>query len=159
MTIQPKPVEFLHNAITLPEFNVFAIDFGGFGIRWYALAYIAGLLIGIYILRRETRSPHAVMTADQTDWLLNYLLIGIIIGGRLGYVFFYNAAYYLENPLSILHVWQGGMSFHGALIGVGLALFTMAKRHNIAFLALSDRVAVVTPIGLFLGRLSNFING
>ena len=159
MTIQPKPVEFLHSAITLPEFNVFAIDFGGFGIRWYALAYIAGLLIGIYILRRETRSPHAVMTADQTDWLLNYLLVGIILGGRLGYVFFYNAAYYLENPISILHVWQGGMSFHGALIGVGLALFTMAKRHNIAFLALSDRVAMVTPIGLFLGRLSNFING
>ena len=91
------------------------------------------------------------MTADQTDWLLNYLLIGIILGGRLGYVFFYNAAYYLENPLSILHVWQGGMSFHGALIGVGLALFTMAKRHNIAFLALSDRVAMVTPIGLFWG--------
>lgn len=159
MTIQPVPVDYLSSAITLPEFNVFAIQFGDFGVRWYALAYIAGLLIGIYILRRETRLPNALMTADQTDRLLNYLLIGIILGGRLGYVFFYNAAYYLENPLSILHVWQGGMSFHGALIGVGLALYVMARRHDIPLLALSDRVAMVTPIGLFLGRLSNFING
>ena len=75
MTIQPKPVDFLHSAITLPEFNVFAIDFGGVGIRWYALAYIIGMLIGIYILRQETRLPGSLMTPDQTDWLLNYLLI------------------------------------------------------------------------------------
>ena len=159
MIIKPAPVEFLQSAITLPEFNIFAVQFGGFGIRWYALAYIAGLLIGIYILRRQARLPGALMAPDQTDQLLNYLLIGIILGGRLGYVFFYNDSFYLANPLSILRLWEGGMSFHGALLGVGGALFLMARRHELPFLAVSDRVAMVTPIGLFLGRLSNFING
>ncbi len=159
MIIRPAPVEFLHNAITLPEFNTFAIQFGGVGIRWYALAYIAGLLIGIYLLRRESRLPGAPITPNQIDRLLNYLLVGIILGGRLGYVFFYNAGFYLANPLSILRLWEGGMSFHGALFGVGFALLLMARRHELPFLAITDRVAMVTPIGLFLGRLSNFING
>ncbi len=159
MIIKPAPIEFLYSAITLPEFNIFAIQFGGVGIRWYALAYIAGLLIGIYILRRESRLPGALMMPDQTDRLLNYLLLGIILGGRLGYVFFYNAGFYLANPLSILRLWEGGMSFHGALFGVGCALFFMARRYELPFLAVTDRVAMVTPIGLFLGRLSNFING
>ena len=118
MIIEPAPVEFLHSAITLPEFNVFAIQFGSFGIRWYALAYIAGLLIGIYILRFEARLPRAVINLDQTDRLLNYLLIGIILGGRLGYVLFYNAGFYMANPLSIVRLWEGGMSFHGALSGL-----------------------------------------
>ena len=153
------PIEFLHSSITLPEFNIFAIQIGDFGIRWYALSYIAGLLLGIYILRRETRLPKSLMTADQVDHLLNYLLVGIIIGGRLGYALFYNIAFYLSNPLSIFRLWEGGMSFHGALIGVGVSLFVMAWRNNLPFLALSDRVAMVTPIGLFLGRLANFING
>ena len=159
MILEMAPVESLHNAITLPVFNIFAIQIGEFGIRWYALSYIAGLLMGIYILRRETRSPKNLMTSNQLDHLLNYLLVGIIIGGRLGYVVFYNTAFYLSNPLSILRLWEGGMSFHGALIGIGLALFAMAQRNNLPFLAISDRVAMVTPIGLFLGRLSNFING
>lgn len=159
MIIKPAPVEFLHSAITLPEFNTFAIQFGGFGIRWYALAYIVGILSGIFILRQESRLPGAIMTPDQTDRLLNYLLVGIILGGRLGYVFFYNASHYLADPLSVLRLWEGGMSFHGALFGVGFALFLMARRHELSFLAITDRVAMVTPIGLFLGRLSNFING
>ncbi len=159
MILKPAPVEFLHSAIALPEFNTFAIQLGGVGIRWYALAYIAGLMIGIYILRREARLPGALMTQDQTDWLLNYLLIGIILGGRFGYVFFYNAGFYLANPFSIFRLWEGGMSFHGALLGVGFALLLMARRHELPLLAISDRVAMVTPIGLFLGRLSNFING
>ena len=88
MIIKPAPVEFLYSAITLPEFNIFAIQFGGVGIRWYALAYIAGLLIGIYLLRRESRLPGALMTPDQTDRLLNYLLIGIILGGAARLCFF-----------------------------------------------------------------------
>ena len=159
MIKETAPIEFLHSAITLPEFNVFAIQIGDFGIRWYALSYIAGLLIGIYILRRETRLPKSLMTPDQIDHLFNYLLLGIIIGGRLGYILFYNIAFYLSNPLSIFRLWEGGMSFHGALIGVGLSLFVMAQRNNLPFRALSDRVALVAPIGLFLGRLSNFING
>ena len=153
------PIEFLQSSITLPEFNSFAIQIGDFGIRWYALSYIAGLLLGIYILRRETRLPKPLLSADQVDHLLNYLLVGIIIGGRLGYAVFYNIAFYLSNPLSIFRLWEGGMSFHGALIGVGVSLFFMAWRNNLPFLALSDRVAMVAPIGLFLGRLANFING
>ena len=159
MIKEMPPIEFLHSALTLPEFNIFAIQIGDFGIRWYALSYIAGLLIGIYILRRETRLPKSLMTPDQIDHLLNYVLLGIIIGGRLGYVLFYNIAFYLSNPLSIFRLWEGGMSFHGALIGVGLSLFFMARRNNLPFRALSDRVAMVAPVGLFFGRLSNFING
>ncbi|MDC1382506.1 prolipoprotein diacylglyceryl transferase [Candidatus Puniceispirillum sp.] len=159
MIKETAPIEFLYSAIILPEFNIFAIQIGDFGIRWYALSYIAGLLIGIYILRRETRLPKSLMTPDQIDHLFNYLLVGIIIGGRLGYILFYNAAFYLSNPLSIFRLWEGGMSFHGALIGVGLSLFVMARRNDLPFRALSDRVAMVAPIGLFLGRLSNFING
>ena len=158
MIIKPVPVEILDSAITLPEFNIFAIQFGSFGIRWYALAYVTGLLIGIYILRREARSSGALIVPDQTDHLLNYLLIGIILGGRLGYVLFYNPSFYLANPLSIIRLWEGGMSFHGALFGVGFAIFVMTQRQGLPFLAVCDRVAMVTPIGLFLGRLSNFIN-
>jgi phosphatidylglycerol:prolipoprotein diacylglycerol transferase len=146
-------------AIQLPEFNVFAVQFGDFGIRWYALSYIAGLLIGIYIIKRISRAATAPMRADQADSLLNYILIGIILGGRLGYALFYNTAYYLTNPAAIFRVWEGGMSFHGAFLGVMVALVLMARRHQIPFLVLSDRVAMVTPIGLFLGRLANFING
>jgi len=162
MTFQPVPMDALQTAIQLPVFDVFAIQFGDFGIRWYALAYIAGLVAGIYLLRREARASqltgHSVLTQDHLDRLLNYLLLGIILGGRLGYVFFYNAEYYLANPVSILHIWKGGMSFHGALIGIWLALYIMGRRHGIPLLAISDRVAMVAPIGLFLGRLSNFIN-
>jgi len=159
MIIKPAPVELFQSAITLPEFNIFAVQLGGVGVRWYALAYIAGLLIGIYILRRVSQLPGALMTPNQTDRLLNYLLIGIILGGRLGYVFFYNAGFYLANPVSIFRLWEGGMSFHGALLGVGCALFLMARRHELPFLAITDRVAMVSPLGLFLGRVSNFING
>lgn len=159
MILETVPVKFLHSAITLPEFNIFAIQIGDFGIRWYALSYITGLLIGIYILRRETRLAKTAMTSNQIDLLFNYLLMGIISGGRFGYVLFYNTDFYLSNPLAILRLWEGGMSFHGALIGVGIAIFIMSRRNNLPFLILSDRVAMVTPIGIFLGRLSNFING
>ena len=135
MIIKPVPVEILDSAITLPEFNIFAIQFGSFGIRWYALAYVAGLLIGIYILRREAQSSSGLMAPDQTDHLLNYLLIGIILGGRLGYVLFYNPSFYLANPLSIIQLWEGGMSFHGALFGVGFAIFVMTRRQGLSLLA------------------------
>ena len=149
----------MNNGIILPEFDPFAIQIGSYGVRWYALAYIAGLLIGYYLLRRETKKPSAPMTFVQLDALLNYVLIGIILGGRAGYVIFYNPAFFLANPIEIFKVWQGGMSFHGGLAGVTLAMALFARRHAIPVLQISDRVAMVVPIGLFFGRLSNFING
>lgn len=145
--------------IILPEFNPFAIEFGGFGVRWYALAYIAGLLLGYYLLRREAGRPGAPMSVGQLDSLLNHVLLGIILGGRLGYVLFYNPAFFISNPLEIFKIWQGGMAFHGGLLGVTLAMILFARRHAIPVLKVSDRVSMVLPIGLFLGRLSNFING
>ena len=147
------------SAIILPEFNTFAVQFGGFGIRWYAIAYLLGLLAGWYLLRREASHIGSPLRPETVDILLNYVLFGVIIGGRLGYILFYNSAYYLAHPLSMLRIWEGGMAFHGALLGVAIVVLIMAKRHYVPFFVLTDRVALVVPIGLFFGRLSNFING
>jgi len=146
-------------AIILPEFNSFAIQFGGFGIRWYALAYLVGLLAGWYLLRREASHIGSPLSHETVDILFNYVLFGVIVGGRLGYILFYNSAYYLAHPLAMLRIWEGGMAFHGALLGIVIAVLFMANRHHVPFFALTDRVALVVPIGLFFGRLSNFING
>ena len=147
------------SAIILPEFNKFAVQFGGFGIRWYAISYLLGLLAGWYLLRREADKIDSPLSHETVDILLNYVLFGIIIGGRLGYILFYNSAYYLAHPQAILRIWEGGMAFHGALIGIAVAVLLMARRHHLPFFALTDRIALVVPIGLFFGRLSNFING
>ena len=147
------------SAIILPEFNKFAVQFGGFGIRWYAIAYLVGLLAGWYLLRREADKIDSPLRHETVDILLNYVLFGIIIGGRLGYILFYNSGYYLAHPLAMLRIWEGGMAFHGALLGIAIAVLIMAKRHHVPFFLLTDRIALVVPIGLFFGRLSNFING
>ena len=144
--------------IILPEFDPFLINFGGFGVRWYALAYIVGLLAGYWILRREARRHTAPIDLAGIDSLLNHVLLGVILGGRIGFVLFYQPSYYLANPLDILKVWQGGMAFHGGLSGVIIAMWLFARRRGIPFLSVSDRVAMVVPIGLCLGRISNFIN-
>ena len=146
-------------AIILPEFNSFAFQLGGFGIRWYAVAYLVGLLAGWYLLRREASHIGSPLRPETLDVLLNYVLFGIIIGGRLGYILFYNSAYYMAHPMAMLRIWEGGMAFHGALLGVAIAVLIMANRHHVPFFVLTDRVALVVPIGLFFGRLSNFING
>ena len=149
----------MNAGIILPEFDPFLVNFGGFGIRWYALAYIAGLLLGYFILRREARRHEGgPMTPEAVDSLLNHVLLGVILGGRLGYVIFYNPSFFLENPVEIIKVWQGGMSFHGGLLGVTAAMWMFARRWHLPILAVSDRVSMVLPIGLFLGRTSNFIN-
>ncbi len=145
--------------IILPEFDPFLINFGGFGIRWYALAYIGGLLAGYWILRREAGRPGALLTPAAIDSLLNHVLLGVILGGRLGYVLFYNPSFFLANPMEIIKVWQGGMAFHGGLLGVTAAMWLFARKQSVHVLHVSDRVAMVAPIGLFLGRISNFING
>ena len=148
-----------NGAIILPEFNTFAVKFGEFGIRWYAVAYLVGLLAGWYLLRREADDKQSPLRHETVDILINYVLFGIIIGGRLGYILFYNSTYYLAHPLAMFRIWEGGMAFHGALLGVTIAVLIMAKRHHVPFFVLTDRIALVVPIGLFFGRLSNFING
>ena len=148
-----------NSAIILPEFDKFAFQYGVFGVRWYALAYLLGLIAGWLLLRREAKNPKSPMTIENVDALLNYVLLGIIVGGRLGYVVFYNSAYYLAHPAAILRIWEGGMAFHGALLGISFAILIMARRHKLPFFSITDRICMVVPIGLFFGRLSNFING
>jgi phosphatidylglycerol:prolipoprotein diacylglycerol transferase len=145
-------------AIPFPGFDPVIVQFGPLAIRWYALAYIAGLLLGWVLIKRIVQRPGWTLTAEQVDDLLFYATLGIIIGGRLGFVFFYHPVYYLTNPLQILAVWQGGMSFHGGLIGVIFACWLFARRQGIGFLEIVDAVAIVAPIGLFFGRIANFIN-
>ena len=144
---------------TFPAIDPVAIALGPVQIRWYALAYVAGLIGGWWVMRRQIRAGQSVLDNNQLDGLLNACLIGILVGGRLGYVLFYNPAAYLAAPLDILKVWEGGMSFHGGLAGVILAILWCARSYRLRALAIGDEVALVAPLGLFFGRLANFING
>ncbi|HCP01075.1 MAG: prolipoprotein diacylglyceryl transferase [Alphaproteobacteria bacterium] len=145
--------------IPFPEFNPVAIEIGPVIVRWYALAFITGLLAGWgYIITLLRRSPNT-MTSQQVGDFFSWAIVGVIAGGRLGFVSFYQPDYFLANPLQILAVWNGGMSFHGGLIGVIAAVILYARKHEVRILSLGDLVAAAAPIGLFLGRLANFING
>ncbi len=146
-------------AILFPAIDPVAIAIGPFAIRWYALAYIAGIVLGWrYALYLADRPPVFMTRRDMDDFIL-WLTLGIILGGRLGYVLFYKPSFYFSEPLEAFALWHGGMSFHGGLIGVLLAIFLFARSRGISGLALGDIVATVTPIGLFFGRIANFING
>ncbi|MCS6879172.1 MAG: prolipoprotein diacylglyceryl transferase [Geminicoccaceae bacterium] len=145
-------------ALPFPAIDPVAIAIGPIAIRWYALAYLAGILIGFAILKRLARRPDWGLSPAVLDDLLFYAVLGIIVGGRLGYVVFYNPGHYLAHPLDIPAVWQGGMSFHGGLLGVLAALLLVARKHALAPLVLGDGLAVAAPPGLFLGRLANFVN-
>jgi phosphatidylglycerol:prolipoprotein diacylglycerol transferase len=146
---------------------LFSIEIGGFtfALRWYALAYIAGILLGwrlaVLTVRRDPLWPgnRAPMQPGQVEELITSVILGIILGGRLGFVLFYQPAYYLANPGEILAVWQGGMSFHGGMIGVTLGGLIFAWRNKVPLLSLGDLMALCTPPGLLLGRAANFING
>jgi phosphatidylglycerol---prolipoprotein diacylglyceryl transferase len=146
--------------------ELFSVSIGGFelALRWYALAYIAGIILGWRIVVSLVRRPRlwpgdaAPMTPAQVDSLLTAVILGIIIGGRLGYVLFYRPDYYLANPLEIPVIWRGGMAFHGGLLGVVVAGFWFAWRERVPRLQLADALAVATPAGLFFGRIANFIN-
>ena len=146
-------------AIPFPAIDPVIISFGPVAIRWYSLAYIAGLLLGWRLLRRLVQRPPDVTGMEEVDDFLVWVTLGVILGGRLGYVLFYNFGTYLNNPLSILAVWQGGMSFHGGLLGVIFATLIFCRRRGIELWPFADRIACVTPVGLFFGRLANFING
>ncbi|MEK9671155.1 MAG: prolipoprotein diacylglyceryl transferase [Rhodospirillaceae bacterium] len=146
-------------AIAFPAIDPVLIQIGPFAIRWYALAYIAGLVLGWrYALKLADASP-ADITREAVDDFLVWATVGVILGGRLGYVFFYKFDYYLANPVNILTVWQGGMSFHGGLVGVCAAAILFCRKRSIALFHFADILACVAPIGLFFGRIANFING
>jgi phosphatidylglycerol---prolipoprotein diacylglyceryl transferase len=145
--------------IDFPSFNPIAISIGPFAIRWYALAYIAGLVIGWRLLRHLVRLTPPVATPVQADDFLTWATLGVVLGGRLGYVLFYQPGVYLAHPLMIFAVWEGGMSFHGGALGVTIAILWFCRRNAIPLLGFADRVTVCVPIGLGFGRVANFING
>jgi phosphatidylglycerol---prolipoprotein diacylglyceryl transferase len=150
-------------AIPFPNIDPVLFSIGPFAVRWYALAYIVGILGGWFYARAIVRSqtlwggPAPLTVADYDDFIL-WVTLGIILGGRTGYVLFYNASYFIEHPLDVFKLWNGGMSFHGGFLGCVLAVVLFARHRGISWLSLGDITCAVAPIGLFLGRLANFIN-
>jgi phosphatidylglycerol:prolipoprotein diacylglycerol transferase len=151
--------------VPFPNFDPVLVQIGPFAIRWYALAYVAGILLGwryaVSLVKNERlwggQTP--TLTPLQIDDLILWITLGVILGGRLGYVLFYSTSLFWTDPLEILKVWHGGMSFHGGLIGVTVALISFAVTQKVEVFRLSDLVAPAVPIGLFFGRIANFING
>jgi len=135
-----------------------ALDLGFFELRWYSLAYLAGIFVGYWYLLKLAKEPGSPLARRHADDMVFYAALGIILGGRLGYVLFYNLSYYLENPLDILKLWDGGMSFHGGVIGTMLGIFYLARKNGLQWLRIHDYVACCVPFGLFFGRLANFVN-
>jgi phosphatidylglycerol:prolipoprotein diacylglycerol transferase len=150
--------------IPFPAFDPVLISFGPVAIRWYALAYIVGILLGwLYartIIKREKLwgGPPPMTSTDYDDFVL-WVTLGIILGGRIGYVLFYNPSYFAENPLESVELWKGGMSFHGGFIGCVLAVVLFARHRGLSILSLGDVTCAAGTIGIFLGRIANFING
>lgn len=146
-------------ALAFPDLDPVAVKLGPLAIRWYALAYISGILGGWGYLRSLIRKAPKAMTALQVDDFIVWATLGVVLGGRIGFVLFYKPSFYLENPLEILSVWKGGMSFHGGAIGVILAIVLFCRKNALSILAVGDLICVVQPLGQFFGRMANFING
>ena len=145
-------------AIAFPMIDPVLVEIGPVVIRWYALAYIAGLVLGWRYMIWLARQAGSWIKSEDADDFLVWAVLGVILGGRLGYVLFYKPGYYLANPSEIVQTWQGGMSFHGGFLGVLIATVLFCRMRKIRFWAFMDLAAVVTPIGLFFGRIANFIN-
>lgn len=151
--------------IPFPNIDPVALQLGPLAIRWYGLAYAAGLILGwLYIrrlLRDETLWPanRPPMQPDDVDELLIFVTAGVIVGGRLGHVLFYQSDYYFAHPLEIFAIWNGGMAFHGGLVGTGVAMLLFARRRGVSVWPVMDVVSAAVPIGLFFGRMANFVNG
>ena len=146
-------------AIAFPAIDPVIFEIGPFAIRWYALAYIAGLFAAFWYARWMVKHPPALMTPVQVDDFFLWAMGGVILGGRLGYVVFYKPLEYLDQPLNILKTWEGGMSFHGGLLGVVFTIILYARHIGVDKWYLADLAACTSPIGLALGRLANFVNG
>lgn len=142
-----------------PQFDPVLISIGPLAIRWYALSYIVGFILFTILGRRRIAQGNSVFTKEMLDDFLTWGILGVILGGRIGYVLFYKFSDYLANPLDIFKVWEGGMSFHGGFLGVVVAMWLFGRKHNINILKLMDTVAPLVPLGLASGRIGNFING
>ena len=147
-------------AIAFPDLGLkpTLFEIGWFQLRWYSIAYLAGIFIGYWYLLKLLAQPGAPMARRHADDLVFYAALGIILGGRLGYVLFYNLPFYLAHPLDILKLWDGGMSFHGGVIGTSLGIVYLARKEGLPWLRIHDYVACCVPFGLFFGRLANFVN-
>jgi len=149
-------------AIPFPRIDPVALQVGPVAIRWYALAYIVSLLFAWWYCRKLANARpegREIMSSRDVDDLLFWATLGVVLGGRLGYVLFYKPGYFISHPMEILQLWQGGMSFHGGLLGVILAIILFSRARKLNLLSIGDLAACATPVGLFLGRLANFING
>src|SRR5437879_3276633 len=150
--------------IAFPVFDPIAISIGPIAIRWYALAYIGGIVLGWIYARALIKNEQlwggpAPITLPQMDDFILWVTLGIILGGRTGYVLFYNLPFFLQHPAEIFELWKGGMSFHGGFLGCVAAVILFGRKHHLPILSLGDIITAVCPIGLFLGPLANFING
>ena len=144
--------------IIQPSIDPVLISIGFLDIRWYSLSYIFAFIFGSILIKKLNKQSFNLLSSTQIDNFFVWALIGVIIGGRLGYVFFYQPKLFFSNPFYLFEIWKGGMSFHGGLIGMILSIYLFSKKNNVNFFYLSDLVSIVAPIGLFLGRISNFIN-
>ncbi len=146
-------------AIPYPAIDPVLIQIGPFAIRWYALAYIAGLLLGWRYCLALCKQPPQILRPQDVDDFLVWATLGVVLGGRIGYVLFYNPYFYAQHPLDIPQIWHGGMSFHGGAIGVCLALYLFCRQRKVSPTGFGDILVCAVPIGLFFGRIANFING
>lgn len=146
-------------AIPFPEIDPVFLSLGPLKFRWYGLMYLLGLTGAYFLIRARAKQKNIALSQDQLYDLIVYAALGVFLGGRIGYTLFYNAAYYVEHPLSILAVWEGGMSFHGGLIGTCIALWVFCRRKGFPAYTIADLAAQAVPIGLGFGRIGNFING
>ena len=144
--------------LTHPSIDPIIFSLGFIQVRWYGLAYVAGFILGLYLIKLFNKKFNNRINNKEIDSFLIWAVIGVIIGGRVGYVFFYQVENLLLNPLYLFFIWQGGMSFHGGLIGIIISIYFFCKKNNIEFFYLADLVSITAPIGIFFGRLANFIN-
>ncbi|MFI4983691.1 MAG: prolipoprotein diacylglyceryl transferase [Rickettsiales bacterium] len=145
-------------AILFPHISPIIFQVGFIKIHWYAVAYLVGIVFGYLLLKKLNSSGRKVLSDVALDDIIMYAVLGIVLGGRLGYVFFYDFENFLDDPKRIFFIWKGGMSFHGGTLGLIISMFLLSKKHKFNFLQLMDMICVVAPIGLFFGRLANFIN-
>lgn len=155
-----NPINFAQTAIQFTDLGLSPIllQIGPFALRWYSLGYIAGILLGWWYMLRLLKRPGAPAAPRHIDSFVTWITLGIILGGRLGYVLFYEPAKYLANPLDIIKLWEGGMSFHGGLIGTLVAIWGFVRVNKLSFLRFADYVSICVPFGLFFVRIANFIN-
>ena len=145
--------------LEFPNIDPVIISFGSLAVSWYSLSYVVGIILGWRYILKLIEKKYTTLTKQHVDDFVSWVIIGVIIGGRLGYVLFYDPVKYFSNPIEILKTYEGGMSFHGGVIGFALAALFFTKKNNIQYFTLVDAVALTAPIALFLGRIANFING